>query len=1382
MRNCERMGAFRLVFAIIIICVMPWGNVATAQNVQFFGSKQGLSNSRVGMLFEDSRHNIWITTQNGLNRYDGVKMNTYRHEEGNPSSLLHNESTCVMELEDGKMLVGTEQGVQLYDYATDRFTLVPFLSLEGDTTTLRVVNICRIKKNRVVVCVAGYGHGELRRGDDGRMWVEQNAEFNTGEEQGNPVQMLEDGQGRLWVVNSRHNLYVQTKSGDFRKHGELGGVRKLCISSSGRLYAATQRTGIYVYDEGKDRFVQVADAEDVGGEVFGFNPWTAGRLFICTDGTGLKVYDERTGKVTPSTIRVNDFNLATSNVKDAIGDSFGNVWVGIYWKGVLMKPVNQSAFEYVGQYSITKNTIGNNAVFAICRSADGGLWVAADNDGLYHLSADGTSSTHWSRGTSDPAMPQAFTALLSVDASTLLLGSYSDGLWQMKDGRFSLLTKEVNRIFDIAPAAERDCYWIATMGGGFYYYDHHTGLCSADLSEGTAQTGRLSNSYVYAILPIGGRLYVGTADGLSVCEVGQGGRIAKASRKVLDRTAVRHFVPSADGRTLWVGTDAGLVKMDTETLSTHIYTTADGLPINHVSSLCIDGGLLWIGTDFGLSCMDMKAETFTNFFAADGLQDNEFSRGAALAMDGKLYFGGIGGLTYFDSKTMSKWRSEQRRLELRLIDLFVGNRTMHKGDLSGGYEVMGDAIDRCQKIELCHTDNHFTLELGVTGLTNQHIDYEYSIDGGEWYTQVGNSGRLVFDNLQPGTYHIRMRARAGNAVSDERMLVAVVHPAWYASAWAKVIYFALALLAVLLVIAYLKRRIQARHLMARHKQQEEMNEARIQFFMNISHEIRTPMTLILAPLEKLITSDKNADRQRNYKLMKQNAKRILRLINQMMDVRKIEQGKFLLDYRQVEMVGFLQNLFDVFVTNAQSRGITYRYVHDCEALQVFVDPDNTDKIVMNLLSNAFKFTPDGGSITLRLTTADGTDSLSAEGEPAFRISVTDTGVGISDEDKPKVFDRFYSATHQNGYIGTGIGLNLTSMLAKLHSGNVAVADNPEGQGTQFAVTLPVGDESLLRMKTEALASAQAQASASTASASAAPASDAASQTPGADEPQEMEGMDSIEQDTEELLTIGKPADTHRRNALLVEDDEAIRQYVHSELSTDLIIHTCTNGQEAWDYIVSHPGKVDIIVSDIMMPVMDGMTLCQKVKQNFNTNHIPIVLMTALGSDADRIAGITNGADAYVSKPFNIDVLRTTILQLLKSRHLLQGKFHGDRQHEEHIDKVEMESPDEHLMKRVMKAINENMDNPELSVEMIADNVGISRVHFYRKMKDLTGQAPRDFLKDVRLKEAARLLSEKKLDITGVSIATGFKSLSAFSTNFKALYGLSPSEWVKKKQE
>ena len=1325
---------------ILTILLSFWGALGLdAQNVMFFSSKQGLSNSRVRTITEDSRHNIWVTTQNGLNRFDGVKMNVYHHEFDNSSSLLYDETICVFESEKDKMLVGTAAGLQWYDYATDQFTTIPFIREGGDTLRARVVSINRIKKNRLLVCYAGYGCGELKQEKNGKFAVRRTTEFDI--EGVSPVRFYEDARGTLWVINGRDDLYQQTSKG-YHKYDDLKIIRKLCETSSGRLYAATYNQGVFVYDRNTDSFQMLASKEELGGAVISINPWTNGRLFICTDGGGVCVYDEQMKRLVRNVVSVKDFDMATSNVTNAICDSFGNVWVGVYMKGVVMKPINQSAFSYIGQNSIPKNTIGKNSIFAIANAVNAapypkGLWASADNDGLYLVSADGTSSKHWNVDNT-PNIPHAFTTIYDAAPSTLLLGTFYDGLWQMKDGRFSCLTKDIDKVFEIHPTTQKDCYWIATIGEGFFYYQYGTGNYIAYRPDSTRI---INNPYVYTVLPVKDKLFVGTADGMLVAYPDKEGVIKKQSTRIPGHCAVRHFAVSTDGKIVWAATNEGLVKIDCTSLDTRIYTTADGLPVNSITSVCVDGTDLWIGTDFGLSCLDTKKDSFTNFFVDDGLQDNEFSRGAVFLRDGTLYLSGIGGITYFDTKSLKDWQGGKRSLHLRLVDVLVDDKAMHQGDKSGNYDILQGLIDECGRIDLCYTDNHFMLELCVEGLHNQHVTYEYSIDGGKWMDQGGNNNRIIFDNLQPGTYHIKVRAHALGSVSDERELVAVVHPAWYASVWAKVIYFLLFLALCWFAYEYVRRQMRLRRMMERNRQQRELNETRMQFFMNISHEIRTPMTLILAPLEKMIGRDKDPERQKNYQLMKENSKRILRLINQMMDVRKIEQGKFLLDYHPVELVEFLQNIYEVFATNAQNRNIQYEFVHDVDRLQVYVDPDNMDKIVMNLLSNAFKFTPDGGMIRLQLI-GKGTD---------FEVRVADSGVGIPDDEKQKVFERFYSAKHQKGYMGTGIGLNLTSLLVRLHKGTITIEDNPEGKGTLFVVNMPVGDESLRVIKQESLQKVTETA--------------------------EVENTD-----TASLQTFDRPTDTHRRNALLVEDDEAIRQYVQSELSSELVVQACTNGQEAWDYIVSHQGKVDIVISDIMMPVMDGMTLCQKLKSNFNTNHIPVVLVTALGSDADRIVGISNGADAYVSKPFNIDVLRTTIMQLLKTRQMLQGKYHGDKQQEKHIDKVEMESPDEILMKRVMKVINENMDNPELSVEIVADKVGISRVHFYRKMKDLTGQSPRDFVKYVRLKEAARLLADKNYDITGVSIATGFKSLSAFSTNFKALYGLTPSEWVKQHEE
>lgn len=1345
------MSKHTYLYTIIVLLTLCFAPGVKAQNVAFYSSKQGLSNSTIRNIYEDSRHNIWITTQNGLNRFDGVKMNVYRYHDDDPYSLLHDESTCVYEYDRNVAIVGTGAGLQKYNYATDRFELIPLLTEQGDTIGRRIISINGIMdagKRRILVCFAGFGCGEVMERGEGAFYIKQLTEFNTGSGAINPIHFLQDTKKRVWIVNSLQQVHCR-KGKNFKQYPEVNNAVRMCISSSNRIYVATANHGIFVYNEKEDNFTQIATGEDVGGSVYGFSPWTFGRLFICTDGGGLRIYDEQTKKVTQSAINFNDFNLATANVKDAIADSHGNVWVGIYWKGVMMKPVSQSSFEYIGSNSITKNSIGTNSVSDIASHPNGNLWVATDNDGLYLITPEGASSTHWCKENT-PGMPRAFTAIAPLtNPDNLLLGTFFDGLWIKAGNSFNLLTKDINHVFDIKPAGDGS-YWIASMGQGFFYYNPTTTSYihySPDPSKGSAGTDIIGNSYVYCITTGKNRLYVGTSDGLTICKTLPNGIIKEKSVKTLSGKAVFDLVLSPDEKTLWVGTNNGLIKIDTKTLEETRFSTANGLPINSIASVLIKDGKLWMGTVNGLSCMDIKTETINNFFAEDGLQDNEFSFNAAIIHNGLMYFGGISGLTYFDTKVIEKKQAEGHQFQLRLVDLFVEGKVVHQGDKSGRYHIINNILDDCSEIHLAYDDNQFSIEMCVEGLTNQHTTYEYSINGGDWISQ-GNNSQLVF-NLKAGTYHIRLRANAFGAVSEEREITVEVHPAWYASFVAKCIYFLLALLLLWLAYEYAQRQMHERKLEMQHQQEREINEARIQFFMNISHEVRTPMTLILAPIERLISSDKDPERQRSYKLIKQNSNRILRLINQMMDVRKIEQGKFQLDYQQVELVSMLQNIFDVFTTNAQNRKIKYEFHHSMPQLITFVDAENMDKIVMNLLSNAFKFTPDNGKITLDLSIPEGSDGST------FNLAVTDSGIGIMDEDKEKIFDRFYSGAHKNGYIGTGIGLNLTSMLVNLHKGDIKVLDNPEGSGTQFLVNIPVGDKSLVTRSATQQPEEETQL--------------AENQAPNPD-------ASSL---SAPVLEIDKPSDTHNKHILLVEDDEAIRQYVHTELSTNFVITECTNGEEAWNFIINHPKKVNLIISDIMMPVMDGMTLCQKVKANFTTNHIPIILMTALGSDADRIAGITNGADGYVSKPFNIDVLRSTAINLIKTRQMLQGKYHAAKQEEVHIDKIEIESPDEHLMKRVMKCINENIDNPELSVEMIADQVGISRVHFYRKMKDLTGQSPRDYLKYVRLKEAARLIKEKKnIDITGISIAVGFKSLSSFSTSFKALYGKTPSEWAK----
>ena len=1325
-----------LLTSILCLLLFPLAGTLSlqAQNITFFTSKQGLVNSCIQTLYEDSRHNIWIGTRNGLNRYDGVKMNTYRHSETDPKGLKAYSVLCVYEYDPEHILIGTNNGLLSYNYATDQFTDVPFITREGDTINIHYVWIGRLSSGKVVACVTGYGSGHIEQDQQGNMAVRQEAIYITGENNSSPVRIVEDKDQRLWILNNGGEVYRKEGKG-FKRIDVPERPVALYPSTSGKLYLGCERAGLMAYSKETDSFLPV-NSDPVNYNLWDIREWTNGRIFICTDGDGLKVYDERTGKITQSNIRTNDFNLASANVKDALSDAYGNVWVGIYWRGVMMKPINQSAFEYIGRNSITKNTIGTNPVTAIAPADGGKLWVATDHDGIYKLQADGSASHHWPvEGQHN--MPSTLNTLLDDHQGTLWMGGYADGFWSMntQTGTLTRSRHNINRVFHLSREATGNL-WIATLGKGFYQYNPRTDeLIHYDNRNGNIQPASFidPNRFVFCIEPMNETLYVGTANGLEVYQ--KKDKLLIPKEKHLTQRNVLCLRPDKQGN-LWIGTTEGLHRLNTQTSTIKTYAEPEGLPNPVVNSIEVLGRNLWLGTDNGLCCLNTETGQIESFYNEDGLQDNEFGQRVSAHVGKSLYFGGIGGITFFQEGGPSRFKSSNT-FDIFLVGLFINNTAVNKGDKSGSYNILDAHVDETKMVHLSYLDNHFSVEIAAPSASNHHITYEYSFDGKDWTTQEGNTGRIIIQGLEPGLYHLHIRARTYQSVSRERILTVRIHHPWYTSPLAIIIYLILIALACWGIYLLIRRQVKARQLMRQHQKEQEINEARIQFFMNISHEIRTPMTLIIAPLEKLMGMDKDELHQRNYRLIQQNAKRIVRLVSQMMDVRKIEKGQYRLDYTTADLIPLIQNVCDGFSSATAQRNISLQFQHTVNELFVKIDTENLDKIMMNLLSNAFKFTPDGGNITVSLEAAD----------EQLTLRVIDTGPGIPDPEKPKIFERFYSANKQNGYIGTGIGLNLTYLLVQLMKGTITVQDNPIGRGSMFTLTLP-------RLEGETSTTSQ---------------------------PSTLDPRPSTldpRPSTLDLpdLPIEKPRGLKHRNVLVVEDDPNIRQYLHSELSTDMVVAECGNGEEAWNYIQKNPKKIDLVISDRMMPTMDGLTLCQKIKNNPLTNHLPVILITALGSDADRIDGLTGGADAYITKPFNIDVLHTTALNLLRGRLMLQGKYATEQKTEEKIEKLELTSPDEHLMERVMKVINQNMDNSDLSVEAFADMVGVSRVHFYRKIKELTGQSPRDFLKTIRLKEAARLLREKHLDITSVSDATGFKTLSTFSTSFKALYGMTPSEY------
>lgn len=643
----------------------------------------------------------------------------------------------------------------------------------------------------------------------------------------------------------------------------------------------------------------------------------------------------------------------------------------------------------------------------------------------------------------------------------------------------------------------------------------------------------------------------------------------------------------------------------------------------------------------------------------------------------------------------------------------------------------------------------------------EQISYQYKIEelSNQWLSTEPGVNRVTYNNLPPGKYTFHVRALSHGNLSEIRTVKILITPPWYEMWWAYCIYVFLLGLLVLGIVNYILSRMRHRREIMKREHAEQLNEAKLQFFINISHEIRTPMTLIINPLEKLLAEKKGGEVQKTYLMIYRNAQRILRLINQLMDIRKLDKGQMFMKFRETDMVGFIDDVMLTFDYMARKKKIHFSFEHAMSQLKVWVDMNNFDKILMNIFSNAFKYTPEQGEITVSLST--GRDATRRDPlKEYFEITVTDSGIGLDREKIERIFERFYQIDNDvtKSNFGTGIGLHLSRSLVELHHGIILAENREDAPGSRFVIRIPLGSAHL---RTDELEDVEALIT-----------PHAVLVKPEKTDLEEVFEEEEGEEDEESKKT-GKAK--NRMRILIVEDEEEILSYLKEELEGDYRIMTRKNGREAYDTILAD--TPDLVISDIMMPEMDGLSLCRKIKQNTNVNHVPVILLTAKSKPEDTMEGMATGADAYMVKPFNTELLKSTIANLLANRKLLKSKFSGAQQQEDKVQKLSMKSADEILMSKIMKVINENLSNPDLNVEMLAANVGLSRVHVHRKLKELTNLSARDFIKNIRLQQAAALLKEKKLTVSEVAYATGYTNLSHFSSSFKEVHGMSPKEYM-----
>ena len=1352
----------KLIIAGILACIchLP----ALAQSGKLFNTDNQLSSNLATQVYQDTNGFIWITTRNGLNIYDGYNFSVVKKGGNDNLELNTNYINCIAQDYDGYVLLGTNRGLLLHN--GQYFLDIPLPDGKGNPISTYVTHIGRLQNGDVLIGTSGYGIFLMKK--QTRNCTPLKA---TQGKISFVLTFLEGKRGGLWIISERHELFFLDKNGKLNTH--IPGTEGLLAQdirqdSKGTLYLATKGQGVYQMTPGARSFTKIAQIGNLPIKTI----YTSknDRLFIGCDGEGISLYDPTFKMVYTNPFFSSQTNLSKSKVENIIEDKQGNIWFSMMQKGVFMQPQGLYDFGYMGFRSGNHNLIGDNCATSVLIDKDNHIWVGTDKDGIYQLAPNG-------KGCLGHYVPQATVLGICQDLKgRIWIGTHENGVGVLDgSGNYHPLDiKELENIGTFDIKCDKWGYvWFATMGKGIFCISPDGKVKNYQMqsnADNDSKMNSLPNNYIakIAFSKDHTRVYAATSVGLACLDRKKNSWTSAffGGGNCLNRGSFSHcvFVDSHDR--IWYGTEDGAFCYNPRDIQhPKHYTTAQGLTDNSIVSFIEDNlGRIWIGTTSGLSKINVKEGTITKYYVENGIQSNEFSDGAACATPDRRFIvmAGTGGINIFEATRVKQhpWNAT-----VKLSGFLLGNKHVVPFMKSGSYNITEKGVYDTKEFHLAHDDNSFTLQLSTLTYNNvEQIVYAYSINDEEWRKVQSGINEISFSHLPPSTYHFKVKAICNNYETPIKEFTIIVHPAWYAGFWAKCVYFLIFFLLINAYMRHRKRQEEDRLVLQQHIHAEEMGEAKLRFFMNISHEIRTPLTLLLTPLLSLIKEDKDPHRQSIYDMMHRNSERILHLINQMMDLRKIDKGQMAMHMCKTDMVGFINDEYHLFEQQALAKQICFTFQHDDEQLPVWIDRNNFDKVLMNVLSNAFKFTPTGGKIQISLSHTD----------HHVRISIKDSGKGIDKDKLETIFQRFYqSPTNPNDRnVGTGIGLDLTRSLVELHYGTIIARNNADSlgvdasageenfkTGSEFVITLPLGKDHL---KPEEILEEKVE------------------EGKNKEELNELGEMENEGENGKEGAEPEKQISTAKSTIAIVEDDEEILKYLEAQLSDNFTILTYPNGKVALPEIIRQ--VPDLVISDIMMPEMDGKTLCSKLKSNVNTNHIPVILLTAMSREEDQLEGLDMGADAYITKPFNMDILRRTIRNLLSVRRMLRNKFTGQESQEDKVEAVSVKSPDNQLMERIMEVINENISDSDLSVDIIAQKVGISRVHLHRKMKELTNQTPHSFIRNIRLKQAARLLKDNKHNVTEVMYACGFSNAASFSTMFKNLYGCSPRDYMKQALE
>jgi len=1457
-----------LIYALFICFPSAFGQDINLR-FQHITSEQGLSQNTIGCMLQDSRGFMWFGTWNGLDRYDGYNFLVFK-SENQEGGLSNNFIYSICEDKAGNIWAGTKNGLNRIDHQTNSITT--FYHNVNDLNSLsgNIINALYCdQQGSIWVGTASNGLDKIRFDQSAEKYVITHYTYNKSDAAslpGNEINaILRDKSGYLWVGTNSGLGRMEISTGKFtifRNNGALNsslssnGVLSVFEDRAGVIWLGTNN-GLNKYNASSGDFTSFlpdpdnpgslshltvkAISEDndgrllvgtlggldrlnpgdvsfyhfpVGGnDNYGLNNEfinalfadRQGNIWIGTDKGGISKYNSKQKGFGFFASNRSNSNSLSSNTINSVYDEPSNLWIGTAGGGLNRYNKSDRTFIHYRNSTHDQNSISSNFISAICKDPGGDTWVATWGGGLNRLLAQKGSGvfSHYRENGGENSISSDFVSSVWADPTGYLLIGTLTGLdlYQQDQHLFRHIASQQdwkNKISEVGCILKdsKGFYWIGTRLGLYRIPSDLLlrGAGDKDIRKFTnisGETNSLTGDYV-----------------ISLCEDNQGD--------------------------IWVGTyGSGINRIHLTDRGSFKFTgfnQNDGLCNNVVYAIQKDrNNNLWLSTDNGLSRFDLQTGQFKNFYTSDGLQSNQFYWAASCAgKDGRLYFGGMEGLNYFDPDNI---RDNTFIPQVVVTDLKVFNSSVNVGKWNGKKVLLDKVINETTALNLSYRENVFSFEFSsLDYFLPEKVQYKYRIQGvdKDWVTVPSTRRFVTYTNLEGGDYIFEVKACNSDGVWNDSPTKLHIHisPPFWATVWFRIL---LLLTVTGLVLAYIRYRTislqrqklvlerlvrertriveeqnemlqnqaislqESNVLLASGKEQIEgqkyqlelknqeisvqrdklielnkhvnlVNQLKLRFFTNISHEFRTPLTLILGPLDKLLSSWKGEQSTfETLQLINRNAQRLLHLINQLMEFRKIESGKLELKVSLGDINNFLENIFSSFQQLAIQQDIKCEFVPVPQSVDCWFDHEKVENIIFNLLSNAFKFTSSGGSVSLKMSFTNivgrtgeiESKHKSSPSTPLLEIKVSDSGVGISEEHIAHIFKRFYQVNSSESLKvrGSGIGLSLSKELVKAHHGSI-MAESRHNEGSVFTVHLPVFRENfdpkeIFDQKVELKQTLKEQV---------------------------------LKLSGELLAEVPEPrkkpysvSDESRKPLILVaEDNYDLRTHIAISLGDEYRVMEAENGKVAYELAKNH--NPELIISDIMMPIMDGLELCSRLKNNLHTSHIIVVLLTARNSVEHWIEGFETGADDYISKPFDMNLLKVRLRQLIESRRQLKKHFGKDLTLEHTENSIS--AADEKFIQKALEVVEGNYADAGFGVEEFVAKMLVSHSLLHKKLSAIADQSASDFITSYRLKKAAQLLQLNEKSVSEIAYDIGFNDPKYFSRQFKKYFGSTPSEYCK----